>query len=117
MMNMITFRLDYALMYAYNNSNFLQPVELLGGHSMCDLVLEHQHDIGEAFNDMDMPRERLSIIEQFLKKIKLEDDKREEFFKEDTYLPNQDEISRDPMMQSPISRCFDIRREEDDNAL
>lgn len=41
LLNMITFRLDYALMYEYNNSNFLQPVELLGGQSLCDLVLEH----------------------------------------------------------------------------
>lgn len=64
LMNIITFRLDYALMYEYNSSNFLQPVELLGGQSLCDLVLEHQHDVGDGLSAIqDQTRERLSIME------------------------------------------------------
>ena len=103
MMNIITFRLDYALMYEYNSSNFLQPVELLGGQSLCDLMLEHQHDVGDGLSAIhDVTRERLSIMEQFLVKINISDEKREEFYEEDDYLPRQDEISRDPIFSNPL---------------
>lgn len=50
LMNMIPTRLDLALYENINASNFLQPIELLDGNSMCTISLPHPFGVLDQLN-------------------------------------------------------------------
>ena len=55
----------------------------------------------------DVERVRRSLLFAFLEEqLKQEDIDR--FFEEDTFLPDEDEISTDMFCLNPIARCFEI---------
>ena len=70
LMNMVPFMLDHFLMRSFNFSNFLQPVELLDGQSLCDIMLEDPAYLQNKLKDaMTEERERYSLFEFFIKEL------------------------------------------------
>jgi len=83
---MIPNKLDDILINEINHSNFLQPLELLGGQSLCDIKLNDPVYLSEALNNL-LTTERisLSLFEEFI--VDLTDAQREKLFNEDYLLP------------------------------
>lgn len=84
---MIPTRLDHILYLDLNDSNFLQPLEILSGQCTCDLVLKMPFVVNESLKKLKTEtRERLSMLEEFLKDY--DEDERAAFFDEDVFFPD-----------------------------
>jgi hypothetical protein len=94
LMNMVPFILDQAMFFELNESNFLQPNEMMDGKSICEIMLDDHNSISDNLKLMSITeREKKSLFEFFIQE--LNEQERESILAEDHYIPSQLEVSRD----------------------
>lgn len=106
LMNMVPYWLDTLLVYDINESNFLQPLELLKTQSLLSIVLDDPGYVSDTLKALTQTnRDQPSIFEFFIKE--LNEKERDALFAEDYYIPRQEEVSRDIVCMNPLLRCFE----------
>jgi hypothetical protein len=105
LMNLVPTRLDLSLHESLNASNFLQPIELLEGTNLCSILLPKPLVVSKRLKAINsVHRERVSLLEGFM--LLYNEEQRENVLQEDNFFPEQDEVSRDPLLNNPLTQCI-----------
>ena len=104
-LNLVPNSIEVNLSSSINNANFLQPLEILDGQSICDLKLTSPLEMEESLQNIaEAERDRMSLLEIWLSDFT--EEARDELYSLDQNLPKFDEVSRDPSFSSPLLRCI-----------
>ena len=69
-MNMVPFILDQSLMKDMNESNFLQPIEILDSQSFCDISLPFHDILADILKRIyTTETEKYGILEHFIQEL------------------------------------------------